>query len=268
MRIRVTGLVSTLAVLLAATPALADRDHTGDRGGRHERREYPTDPPPAARAERVRPRRGYAWVGGTYVWRNGAYAWTAGHWERAQPGKRWRDGHWDQQGDRYVWTDGTWEEAFPTEAPPAAPAETAQRQRGYTWIAGYYTWENGGYVWVAGHLEARQKGKHFQAGHWDQQGDRYVWTEGTWVDNPQDPNLAPPDPVQEPQAQKQRRGYVWINGNYEWQDGQWVWVGGHWERSQNGKHWRDTKWDQDGDHWVKRQGGWDQDDQGNQGNQN
>src|SRR3954452_314806 len=55
------------------------------------------------------------------------------------------------------------------------------------------------------------------------------------------PREAPPTPKEERAAN--RRGFVWVSGNWDWQNGQWAWVNGHYEKEQRGKHWRNHRWE-------------------------
>src|SRR5687768_6022050 len=63
----------------------------------------PTEPPPAARNETWKPRRGQVWIAGQWEWRGNKWVWKAGRYERRQKGKRWADGRWDKDGSRWKW---------------------------------------------------------------------------------------------------------------------------------------------------------------------
>src|SRR5512146_2238544 len=54
------------------------------------------------------------------------------------------------------------------------------------------------------------------------------------------PRAAPPAIRYERHAE--RRGYVWIPGNYEWQGGAYVWAPGRYEAERHGWRWREPRW--------------------------
>jgi hypothetical protein len=83
-------------------PEVNVRDH------RSAPRDYPTEPPPAPRAENPGNKAKHVWIAGYYRWDNGAYNWIPGHWERKKAGKNWVDGRWERRGDRYWWVEGGW----------------------------------------------------------------------------------------------------------------------------------------------------------------
>jgi hypothetical protein len=69
------------------------------------------------------------------------------------------------------------------------------------------------------------------------------------------PREAPPPPRVEKFGQ--RRGWVWVAGDWEWKRGKWQWTNGHWEKEHKGKKWRRHRWEKQGDHYVRVDGGWD-----------
>lgn len=151
---------------------------------------YPVEAPPPVRAERVRPRRGFAWVAGRWEWRDGGWVWMRGRWVRHTPGKRWTDGRWERQGDRYVWIEGTWIDlpAYPTAEPPPRRVERRRARRGFVWVTGHWDWRDGQYAWVNGHWERRRVGHHWRPDRWEKRGERYEWMRGDWEP---DTNVAP-----------------------------------------------------------------------------
>ncbi|WP_454691524.1 YXWGXW repeat-containing protein [Achromobacter aloeverae] len=65
-------------------------------------------PPPPQAEIPPPPRPGHVWVGGHWVWRNGAYIWEPGHWQPVRVGYYWVPGHWAQRGAGWVWIEGHW----------------------------------------------------------------------------------------------------------------------------------------------------------------
>jgi len=212
------------------------------------------DPPPAPIEEVPQRRLGQVWVKGYWKWDDGSYDWVPGHLERRVRGKRWSDPHWDNSGGKWVFTAGAWMDA-PKEpdAPPKPIDERPQFRRGYTWVAGYWKWDDGSYDWVPGHLEARKKGQRYRPGKWDQTGGKWTWNAGSWGEGPKEPDAPPPPIVEEV---KPKAGFIWVKGYYEFKDGDFEWVAGHWERERAGKRWGDAHWDNVGGKWTFTAGTW------------
>lgn len=72
--------------------------------------QYPDQPPPDLRAERIRPRRGFVYIKGRWDWQDGQWNWVAGRYEREKAGSRWNDGRWEQRDNRWQWSDGGWQD--------------------------------------------------------------------------------------------------------------------------------------------------------------
>jgi hypothetical protein len=53
-----------------------------------------------------------------------------------------------------------------------------------------------------------------------------------------------------------RRGYVWIGGNYEWRGGAYVWNPGRYEAERHGHRWREPRWETRDGVYVRTDGGW------------
>jgi len=167
------------------------------------------DPPPPPPMEHVRPRRGWVWVEGGYLWQHGRYRRLPGHWERERPGRHWHSGRWDWRGDHYEWVPGDWSEgpayvappeAWRQDAPPppppppqAAPPAPPPRP-GFVWIPGAQEWRDGQYTWVEGHWEREHPGDSWNYGHWDHDGDRHTWHPSGWQHGDRDDQGGPPPP--------------------------------------------------------------------------
>jgi hypothetical protein len=214
----------------------------------------PTSAPPAPKAETFTYRRGQVWTPGQWQWRSGKWQWQAGRYQARPRNKTWQDGKWENAGGQWKWTAGAWVDA-PREpmAPPKPIVEKPQSRAGFTWVAGYWNWENGGYEWVPGKLQRRQRGKQWKDGAWAQVGGRWQWTAGGWMDGPKDP---PAPPALKDEVPKTRRGFVWVKGSWKWDDGEYVWVPGKLERRQRGKQWKDGAWAQVGGRWQWNAGAW------------
>lgn len=66
--------------------------------------------PPAPRVEAVpRPRAGYVWSPGYWVWRGHHHVWVRGHWIRERRGYHWVPEHWAAAGPRWHFEPGHWE---------------------------------------------------------------------------------------------------------------------------------------------------------------
>lgn len=220
--------------------------------------------PPALKEERFDPRSGFVFVRGHWDWDNNEWKWFPGRWERERHGKRWRDVRWEQRNGEWNQIDGDWEDDdaaprpvshgdYPTSAPPAPPNDRIPNLGpGEVLIPGHYEWRNNHYQWSGGGIDRARPGFRYQAGSWAQRGDRYVYTEGAWVNDY--PSAAPPSPREERIAA--RNGYVFIRGHWDWRNGQWAWVDGRWESERAGQQWTDGRWDNRGGRWDWIEGSW------------
>jgi hypothetical protein len=247
----ITGLLITgVAPQLASAQPNAERRMAPPPAGDH-----PTEEPPAPPEEHYNPRRGYDWIAGSYDWHHGAWRWQPGHFAARKKWKRYQPGHWDHVGDHLEFVAGSYTDApKEPEAPPPLREEREIRRTGFTWVKGYWEWNNGSYDWVVGHLSARPHGKRWTDGHWDNGGGKWAWTPGAFVAAPTDPDAPPPEIVVE--KEETRPGSVWIKGYYKWNAGAYEWVAGHLEREHAGKHWVDGHWDNSGGTWAFSAGAW------------
>lgn len=219
--------------------------------------DFPTAEPPRPRDEVIAPRAGFVWIPGRWEWRRRQWQWVDGRWEAERVGSRFTPGRWEYVSGRWRWTDGRWDAApvaaYPTSAPPVAPAETIPSfGRDQVWIAGHYEWRNGRYEWAPGRLEGFRRGFRFQPGSWSLRGDRYVWTEGQWVND--FPSGGPP-PLRDERWDR-RAGSVFIRGRWDWMNGQWVWIDGHWEKARVGQRFAAGRWEQRNNRWEWIDGTW------------
>jgi hypothetical protein len=213
---------------------------------------YPTSPPPPTRAERIGTRAGFIWVRGNWEWRDGKWAWVDGRWERQRSGQSWRDGRWEDRGGRYEWVAGGWDALpdYPTQAPPPAPRDVIPSYGpDQVYIPGNYIWRNGRYEWKSGYLDRARGGFRFEPGSWSLRGDRYVWTDGRWVEDY--PTQAPPPPRVERAGN--RPGQIWIAGHWQWRGGQWDWVAGRWEAERDHEEFVAGRWERRGNRyeWIE-----------------
>jgi hypothetical protein len=126
--------------------------------------------------------------------------------------------------------------------PPEAIEEVppAQKPAGgeFTWIPGYWAWDNdrSDYIWISGVWRAPAPGMTWVPGYWGQVANGYQWTSGYWgpatstttgrVETQYLP--APPQTLESGASSPQPSAdYFWIPGCWEWQD-RWVWRAGHW----------------------------------------
>ena len=74
-----------------------------------------------------------------------------------------------------------------------------------------------------------------------------------------------PDPVDERplrdhaarfERHENRRGYVWVGGNYEWRGNAYVWNPGRYEAERHGYRWREPRWEVRDGVYVRTEGGW------------
>ncbi|HLL21743.1 MAG TPA: YXWGXW repeat-containing protein [Kofleriaceae bacterium] len=136
-----TWLAAAMVLLIGGgSVASADRwrdrrDCREDRERREERASH-RHAPPAMRAERYAPRRGFVWVNGYWDWRGDNYVWVSGHYERERRGYRWRDRRWEERDDGWVAVDGGWVTAGPASAPPAVRVESYDTRPGFVWVRG------------------------------------------------------------------------------------------------------------------------------------
>jgi hypothetical protein len=236
----------------------------------------PSAAPPPLREERIRKRRGFVFVRGSWDWRNGDWQWTPGHWEKQRRGNRWREAKWENRNGSWFHVDGGWEAAaeFPTMAPPELQVENVRPRRGFVYVRGNWQWDNGQYVWQAGHWERERRNQRWNDGRWEMRDGRYQWTAGGWGANVPPPavnapppavNAPPPvvvsgptvpPPALRPEAVQQRRGFIFVRGHYEWSNNQYQWTPGHWERQRAGARWVDSRWELQGRVWVQVPGGW------------
>ena len=101
---------------------------------------------------------------------------------------------------------------------------------------------------MAGRLEREQRGRRWIAGSWSRRGDRYVWQEGTWEEEPA--RTKPPIPKAERYVAKP--GPSWVSGPWEWKGGAWTWLSGHYENEQPGKTDEPGHWEhKDGDYYWR-----------------
>jgi hypothetical protein len=166
--------------------------------------------PPPRIVERVvaAPAPGYVWLPGHYSWSGTQWLWVQGAWVLPpRPDARWVDGVWNPQTQQ--WIEGHWEipaaapapvVAVPSPAPtvvapsndiivaepPPPPPETDVRSPapgpGYTWIPGYWGWENGRRQWFRGHWEQPPRGyRVWVAPRWEHRVHGYVFVRGYWM---------------------------------------------------------------------------------------
>ncbi len=212
------------------------------------------DQPPAPLDEPVQTRRGFVWVKGYWAWDSGNWEWTPGKLEKRQRGKQWNDGAWADVGGKWTWTAGAWVDGPRTRPEPPPPRdEKPQFRRGQIWVAGHWEWDDGAYEWVPGKLQPRPRGKRWQEGKWENKGGEWSFTAGLFIDAPKE-QAAPPPQIAETPGEK--KGYLWVNGNYEWRDGDYEWTPGHWERERAGKSWAEGHWDNAGGTWTWTAGRW------------
>ena len=67
-------------------------------------------------------------------------------------------------------------------------------------------------------------------------------------------HMAPPAARFERHAE--RRGYLWIPGNYEWRNDNYVWVGGRYEAERRGYRWREPRWESRDGAYIRVEGDW------------
>jgi hypothetical protein len=68
------------------------------------------------------------------------------------------------------------------------------------------------------------------------------------------PRAAPPGARFE--RHENRRGQVWINGNYEWRGNAYVWTPGRYEAERRGYMWREPRWEVRDGVYMRVEGEW------------
>lgn len=164
-------------------------------------------PPPTTEVIYARPGPGYRWVGGYWAWSHGRHVWVEGHWVLPpQSNMVWVAPRWERRGGGYVLIDGYWRQADvavggpppPPQAGPGGPPPGGEIvvQAGpppprrefvgprpgpyYSWVGGYWRWNNGRYVWIDGHWEIPPRGRSWAEPRWEHRGNGYVFVEGGW----------------------------------------------------------------------------------------
>lgn len=65
--------------------------------------------PPDAREEAVpKPRKGYVWSRGYWMWNGLAYRWVPGEWLKDKPGHKWEHARWQTDGSQWEFVIGHW----------------------------------------------------------------------------------------------------------------------------------------------------------------
>ncbi len=172
-------------------------------------------PPVINELQPASPGAGFAWVAGTWVWSGRQYQWAAGHWvQPPQTHQTYVAGEWRSQGGRYHYEPGRWREderrderghdrdrehardgrrdqeqgrveIVTTVAPPPAVVETqpATPGAGYTWVAGYWTWNGSQHAWTPGHYEQPPaNAQNYVAPRWEQSDRGFRFRQGRWLD--------------------------------------------------------------------------------------
>jgi hypothetical protein len=73
--------------------------------------------------------------------------------------------------------------------------------------------------------------------------------------------VAPPPPREE-RHPGERRGMVWVPGNWDWNGRRYIWRTGHYERARRGHSYRADRWVEQNGQWRRERGGWDRDGDG------
>ncbi len=67
-------------------------------------------------------------------------------------------------------------------APPAERVEAVPAARpGYTWVPGYWAWEDNQHVWVNGRWMEDRPGYHWEGEHWVHHDNKYRFERGYWA---------------------------------------------------------------------------------------
>ena len=67
-------------------------------------------------------------------------------------------------------------------APPPPRAESVPAPRpGYTWVPGYWDWNNNRHVWVVGHWIPERRGYHWLRHRWVLRDGRWHLQQGGWT---------------------------------------------------------------------------------------
>jgi hypothetical protein len=159
----------------------AEERHEERREVRAEDRHWSHAAPPALRYERHEPRRGYAWIGGRWDWRDGRYSWVAGRYEPERRGFIWREPRYELRDGVYVNIDGGWIAAGPRAAPPVLREERWEARPGQVWVRGHWDWNGADWAWVGGHYEGERAGFLWREPRWEMRDGVYVKVDGAWV---------------------------------------------------------------------------------------
>lgn len=176
-------------------------------------------------------------------------------------------------------------------APPAAinEAQPPSPGPGYTWVAGYWSYNGSRYVWTAGHWEQPPaNAQRWEPPQWERVGNGHRFRPGGWrgqngaavqapaqTVNVQVPNpiagtsalaiatpvttttVAPPTAVQEAQPASPGPRYVWVAGFWSFNGTTYAWVPGRWELPpEQSDGWDPPQWERDGTNYRYRPGRW------------
>ncbi|MFO0559633.1 MAG: hypothetical protein U0269_16565 [Polyangiales bacterium] len=177
-------------------------------------------------------------------------------------------------------------------APPAAitEAQTPSPGPGYTWVAGFWSWNGSQYAWTAGHWEQPPaSAQGWEPPQWERQGNGHRFRPGRWrgannttvaqptqttvnlqVPTPiagtsavaiatpvQVTQSAPPAAINEAQPPSPGAGYTWVAGFWQWNGTAYAWVAGRWEQTpQQAQGWEPPQWERDGTNYRYRPGRW------------
>lgn len=172
------------------------------------------------------------------------------HEERKERREDRQDRRQDRRDERRDnrWSDGR----VRRRAPPSARVERWRAKPGHIWVTGHWDWRGNDYVWVGGRYERERRGYRWRDARYEERDGDYVMVDGGWMSV--GPSSAPP-PVRV-ERYDNRRGYVYVSGNWNWSGNQWVWVAGHYERERRGYRYREPRWEQQNDAWISVQGAW------------
>lgn len=263
-------------------------------------------PAPITETQPPSPGANYLWVAGYWSWNGSQYAWTAGRWEqKPAQADAWEPPQWQREGRGWRFRAGRWRgqnnatvqatqvvQAVPvvattvaptavvTTAPPAVvqEAQPPSPGPGYTWVAGFWTYNGTQYTWTAGHWEQPPVADaQWTEPQWARDGGGYRFTPGRWrrrneatqASAPQPVTLPPPSgPIETSQRPPARgraerpgrspqRGMLWIAGYWNWNGSQYEWVAGRWEAPPRPRAvWVAPQWRPGGAGWRFSPGRW------------
>ncbi|MEZ6071283.1 MAG: hypothetical protein R3C10_13690 [Pirellulales bacterium] len=126
----------------------------------------------------------------------------------------------------------------PPEPIDEIPPDSRPAGDDYTWIPGYWAWDDADtrYVWVSGVWRDAPPDRRWVPGYWTEVDGGYQWVAGTWVPVDETSLSYLPEPPENldrgPTGTAPADDFFWVPGCWMWQDQRYAWRPGYWSQGQ------------------------------------